>query len=99
LQLRGRRTPIPEGCFDSYSMSHNSIQQRLHDDEHEQIPSGHQWPASRLSFLDMRRLTYVSNKVKRPINQIIKEAVIAYTTTMIAEIDAQADEDSSPGDS
>ncbi len=65
----------------------NQPYQRPTDEECEKIPSGNRWPGSRLSFLDMRRLTYVSNKVKRPINQIIKEAVIAYTTTMIAELD------------
>ena len=35
----------------------------------------------------MRRLTYVSNKTKRPINQIIKEAVIEYTAIMISKLD------------
>lgn len=60
--------------------------QRQIDAEHEAIPSGNRWPGNRLSHLDMRRLTYVSNKVKRPINQIIKEAVIAYTEAMISEL-------------
>ena len=39
------------------------------------------------------RMTYVSNKLKRPINQIIKEAVVAFTTTMIAEVDSHSGKD------
>ena len=38
----------------------------------------------------MRRLIYVSNKTKNPINQIIKEAVVEYTTVMIARLEAEA---------
>jgi hypothetical protein len=76
-----------------------SIPQRLTDDECESISAEYRWPGNRLSYLDMRRLTYVSNNTKRPINQIIKEAVAAYTTMMIGEIEQQAKENTSPSNS
>ena len=49
-------------------------------------PYGYQWPASRLSRHEMARLTIVSNRVKRPLNQLIKEAVDLYATMMLEEL-------------
>ena len=49
-------------------------------------PYGYQWPASRLSRYEMARLTIVSNQVKRPLNQLIKEAVDAYATKLLHEL-------------
>jgi hypothetical protein len=53
------------------------------NDDAPEVPSGYKWPASRLSNENMRRLTILSNRVKRPINQLIKEAVESYTAMMI----------------
>ena len=55
---------------------------------------GYRWPGSRLTFGDFKKLCRVSNRLKRPINQIIREAVVAYTTTLIAEF---AEEDQRAG--
>lgn len=77
------------------SLTNEPNSQRQDDELHEQIPSGYRWPGNRLSYLDMRRLIYVSNKTKRPINQIIKEAVIQYTTIMIEELDGDKSNESS----
>lgn len=49
-------------------------------------PYGYQWPASRLSRNEMARLTIVSNTVKRPLNQLIKEACDFYANAMLKEL-------------
>lgn len=68
-------------------MGKDSIHKRL-DPENENISAGYGWPGNRLSSLDTQRLRYVANKTKRPVNQ---EAVVAYTTLMIAEIEKDSD--------
>ena len=38
-------------------------------------PGDQKWPASRLSFYDMMRLRMLSNKLAKPVNQVIQLAV------------------------
>ena len=45
--------------------------------------AGYRWPASRISVEDARALNQLSNRVKRPVNQLVKEAVAAYTALML----------------
>ena len=52
----------------------------------DDAPYGYQWPASRLSRHEMARLTIVSNSVKRPLNQLIKEAVCFYADKLLIEL-------------
>ena len=49
-------------------------------------PYGYQWPASRLSRHEMAKLTVVSNAMKRPLNQLIKEAVDHYADKLLDEL-------------
>ena len=63
------------------------------DDHPKHDLMGYPWPGSRLTFADFKRLCRVSNRLKRPINQIIREAVVKYTTTLIAKFDAEDKDD------
>ena len=54
----------------------------LYDGEDES-PYGHEWPASRLTLTDMARLRIISNQIRKPVNQLLKEAVEFYTTGKI----------------
>lgn len=47
---------------------------------------GYEWPASRLTGENMCRLRLLSNRLKRPVNQLIKEAVESYTLLMLNEL-------------
>ena len=76
-------------------MTHEASSSWHLNEEDEQLSSGYRWPGNRLSHLDARRLTYVSNKTGRPINQIIKEAVAHYTTMMIERLEAEGDDERS----
>ena len=49
-------------------------------------PCGYQWPASRLSRYEMAKLTVASNKLKRPLNQLIREAVDHYADKLLDEL-------------
>ena len=93
---RPARVGQPFANLINHNLESKSLHQRLNDTECEQLASGYSWPGNRLTYLDMRRLTYVANMTKRPINQIIKEAVGAYTTTMIAELQIADDETGKP---
>ena len=79
-------------CDDSQTL-HDAIDAWLdrHDGSYNRskVDAAYQWPASRLAYDDVRRLTIVSNHVKRPINQLIKEAVDLYATVMLQQIDNQ----------
>lgn len=55
-------------------------------------PYGYQWPASRLSRFEMGKLTIASNRLKRPLNQLIKEAVDAYADQLLEELGLRHDE-------
>ena len=55
--------------------------------------SNYKWPASRLSYEHMRQLTIISNRVKRPINQLIMEAVESYAAMLEHKNDEHGDQD------
>ena len=51
-----------------------------------ETPYGHEWPASRLTLTDMARLRIISNQVRKPVNQLLKEAVEYYTTEKLPQL-------------
>jgi hypothetical protein len=50
----------------------------------QRVGQTYQWPASRLTRANMRKLTRISNYLRRPINQVIVDAVEAYSAAIIA---------------
>lgn len=52
----------------------------------QESPYGHEWPASRLTLTDMARLRMISNEVRMPVNQLLKEAVEYYTAQKLPEL-------------
>jgi hypothetical protein len=52
----------------------------------DETPYGHEWPASRLTLTDMARLRIISNQIRKPVNQLLKEAVEYYTTEKLPEL-------------
>lgn len=55
-------------------------------DGEDESPYGHEWPASRLTLTDMARLRIISNQIRKPVNQLLKEAVEFYTTEKLPEL-------------
>jgi len=59
---------------------------RISNASHNTEPYGYQWPASRLSRYEMSKLTVAANKLKRPLNQLLKEAVDFYADKLLDEL-------------
>ena len=55
-------------------------------DGDDEIPYGHEWPASKLTLTDMARLRIISNQIRKPVNQLLKEAVEYYTTEKLPKL-------------
>lgn len=47
--------------------------------------AGYRWPANRLSIEQTRELQRLSNETKKPVNQLIREAVEQYTNACLAK--------------
>lgn len=59
-----------------------SFSERRH---HSAADSEHQWPASRLTQCEMTALRRISNRVGRPVNQLIRESVEVYVQLIETE--------------
>ena len=59
-----------------------SFSERRH---HSKADSEHQWPASRLTQCEMTALRRISNRVGRPVNQLIRESVEVYVQLIETE--------------
>lgn len=51
---------------------------------------GYRWPATQLTRQDMRNLKLASLQVRRPITQLVKEAVQAYFQVLSREVAIRA---------
>ncbi len=51
---------------------------------------GYRWPASQLSRTDMRQLKLASVQLRRPITQLLKEAVQSYMRVLSREVATQS---------
>jgi hypothetical protein len=50
------------------------------------LPVGYQWPASRLTETNRQALVRLSKTLKRPMNQVLKEAVQFYADAMLTGV-------------
>jgi len=82
----GERVSLDLTCSNLPAINGNTVNCTADEKSWGTEPYGYQWPASRLSRRDMARLTIVSNIVKRPLNQLIKEAVAAYASEMLKQL-------------
>ena len=83
-QIDSDEVGLEQASF-SRTDSINKVIQEIYDTWGDS-PYGYQWPASRLSRHEMGRLTIVSKEVRKPLNQLIKEAVSFYADKMLDEL-------------